>query len=117
MKRAIFVSALVLALMVALCGEAFSRSTPWSYADPGTGGDDHTWGGDSQVVGDDPGGVFESASSWIPSDMFITNLFMKWLGFGEARYKSDLEPEVRVHDQDRDVEPVEPVTPSTGGLQ
>lgn len=118
MKRTIFVSTLVLALMVVLCGEAFSRSTPWGYVDPGTG-DDHTWGGDFQVGGDDPGGVLESTNSnWIPTDMFVTNLFIKWLG---ARwYKSDFEAERFIRNRNEEtepVEPVEPVTSGTGGLQ
>ena len=118
MKRAIFVSALVLALMVALCGEAFSRSVPWGYVDPGSGGDDHTWGGDFQAVGDDPGGVYEGGNGgWISTEMMISTLLFKWLGFDDIKYSSDVKADYYIRNQTQETEPVEPVTSNTGGLQ
>jgi hypothetical protein len=118
MKRTVFVSALVLALMVALCGEAFSRSAPWGYVDPGTGGDDHTWGGDFQVGSDDPGSVSEGISDgWIPADMIITTILFKWLGLDSFGDKSDFEADHFIQNQIRETEPTEPVNTNLGGNQ
>ena len=117
MKRAIFVSALMLALLVALCGEAFSRSAPWGYSDPGTG-DDHTWGGDFTAGSDDPGGVFEGISdSWIPADMIITTLMFKWLGLTNIGVKTNVDADYFIQNQVKSVETDQPVVTNTGGNQ
>lgn len=115
MKRTIFVSALVLALMVALCGEAFSRSAPWGYVDPGTG-DDHTWGGDFQAGAEDPGGVLDGIDDgWIPANMIITTVIFKWLGLSKSGDWTSADYTVENHVTT--VEPPEPVNNNTGGNQ
>lgn len=118
MKRTIFVSMLVLALMVALCGEAFSRSAPWGYVDPGTGGDDHTWGGDFQAGSDGIGGVSGGISGgWIPADMIITTIMFKWLGLSSIGDETDVDADYIIENQVRFVEPNEPIITNTGGNQ
>ena len=119
MKRTIFVSALVLALMVTLCGEAFSLSAPWGYVDPGTTSDDHTWGGDFQAGPNDPGYHFEGISSgWIPINMIITTVLFEWLNFYSLADKSCTEADLFIQNQTLETEPIEPVIPTnTGGLQ
>lgn len=90
MRRSILVPALVLVLMIVFCGEAFSRNHPYGYVDPADVGDDHTWGGDFQVVGgdsfSDQGGL---AGGFTPVDILITHIFLKWLSFNSVDVKSD----------------------------
>ena len=115
MKRTIFVSALMVALLVAFSGEAFSRSAPWGYADPGTG-DDHTWGGDFQAGSDEPGGQFDGINdAWISADMIITSILFKWLGLSSLGDQSDAEADHIIQNQIIDDEPSEPITPNLGG--
>lgn len=118
MKRTIFVSMLALALMVALCGEAFSRSEPWGYVDPGTG-DDHTWGGDFQVGADGPDGTIDDigGGGWIPADMIITTIMFKWLGLSDIGGKTNVEADYIIENQVKFVEPIEPIITNTGGNQ
>ena len=116
MKRTIFVSALMVALLVAFSGEAFSRSAPWGYVDPGTG-DDHTWGGDFQVGSDDPSNVSDGiiGGGWISADMIITTLIFKWLGLSSIGDQSNAEADYIIQNQIIDDEPSEPITPNLGG--
>lgn len=119
MKRTIFVSALVLALMVMLSGEAFSLSAPWGSVDPGSTGDDHTWGGDFQAGSDIPSDGFkEIPDSYIPLNMIISTILYKWLDLSSFANGTDTEADIFIQNQILDTEPVEPVTsPNTGGLQ
>ncbi|MDH3890370.1 MAG: hypothetical protein OEV49_04750 [candidate division Zixibacteria bacterium] len=116
MKRTIFVSALVLTLLVALSGEAFSRSAPWSYASPSTG-DDHTWGGDNGPD-DGPGGTGGAiGGGWIPADMIITDILFKWLGFSGVEDKNDAEADHFIQGRIQEIEPTQPVNTNFGGNQ
>lgn len=117
MKRTIFVSMLVLALMVALSGEAFSRSEPWGYVDPGTG-DDHTWGGDFQVGADGPDGIIDDiGGGWIPADMIITTIMFKWLGLNGFGNQTNVDADYIIENQVTTIEPNEPTITNTGGNQ
>ena len=114
MKRTIFVSVLVLALTVTLCGEAFSRSVPWSYNDPGTG-DDHTWGGDFQAGPDGLGSFDATSGGWIPTNVIITTILFKWLGLNSIGDKTDAD--YFIQNQITETEPTEPANTNTGGNQ
>ncbi len=117
MKRAIVVATLCLALLVAVCGEAFSRSVPVGYVDPSTG-DDHTWGGDSQAGPGNPGGIGGSINSgWTPIDVIITQFVFKWLATHNIGIKTDVKADYFVGNQVKEVESPEPTTQTTGGLQ
>ena len=117
MRRSILIPALLLVLMVVFCGEAFSRSHPYSYTDPGTG-DDHTWGGDFQAGGN--GGDDQQNSvigGFTLMDIFISHVVFKWLGFNGVGTKSDAEADYFIQHQIETTTPDEPViTNIRGGL-
>jgi hypothetical protein len=118
MKRTVVVSVLMLVLVLALGGEAFSRAVPWGYVDPEGDGDDHTWGGDFQVGIDGPGGVVnEVGDSWIPADMIISSFLFKWLGLHSFGGKAIYDADYTLENQTRYDEPIEPVIIHTGGNQ
>lgn len=116
MRRSILVPALILVLMIVFCGEAFSRNHPYGYTDPKYVGDDHTWGGDFQVGGDDSygeqGGLI---GSFTPVDIFIAHIFLKWLSFNSVDVRSDAEADHFIQHQIETTTPDEPVTTNNRG--
>jgi len=115
MKRNVFVPALVLALLIALCGDAFSRNHPHSYRDPGTGGDDHTWGGDQSATinPDDPHDGLNGG--YTPLEIYITHIFFKWLGFNSSKVKTDGEADYIIQHRIDTTTPEEPVNTNVRG--
>ena len=115
MRRSILVPALLLVLMVVFCGEAFSRSHPYNYTDPGTG-DDHTWGGDFQVAGDDDDDQQNSlVGGFTPLDIFITHVVFKWLSLNGVGIKSEAEADYFIQHQIETTTPDEPVITNIRG--
>ena len=111
MRRSILVPALILVLMVVFCGEAFSRSHPYGYRDPGHVGDDHTWGGDFHVGGNKSSGQPDGLIGGLtPLDIFIAHIFLKWLSFNSVDVGSDAEADYFIQHQIETTTPDEPAT-------
>ena len=116
MRRSILVPALILVLMIVFCGEAFSRNHPYGYVDPGDVGDDHTWGGDFQVVGGDSfSNQVGLIGGFTPVDIIITHIVFKWLGLNGVGIKSDAEADYFVQHQIETTTPDEPVITNIRG--
>ena len=95
MKRGTSLLAMVLLLIVVLCGESFPMAHPQGYRDPGMG-EDHNWGGEQE--GSDPPALRTGQSNsgtvvtgFVHLDIFINSFFMEWL-YGDLPSGQKVDP-------------------------
>ncbi|MEW5993815.1 MAG: hypothetical protein AB1744_05395 [Candidatus Zixiibacteriota bacterium] len=85
MKRSISLAAVVLLLVATLWCDSEARMYPYGQGDPSYyDGDDHTWGGESQLYNPEPlmspgQGTGPVVTGFAPVDLFINTIVLEWL--------------------------------------